>query len=125
MVGDGINDSLALKAGAVGIAMGAQAADIAVAAADVVLISKDLRRLATAIRLSRQCRRTLSLNVALGLGWTALLTLLAALGLLGSAGVLLAALLHNLSSLLVMANAGRLLRFQDRLPALAAPAGKT
>lgn len=123
VVGDGINDSLALKAGAVGIAMGANAADIAVAAADVVLISKDLRRLATAIRLSRQCRRTLTFNVALGLGWTGLLTLLAALGLLGSAGVLLAALLHNLSSLLVMANAGRLLRFQDRLPTLAAPPG--
>lgn len=118
VVGDGINDSLALKAGAVGVAMGASAADIAVAAADVVLISHDLRRLATAIRLSRRCRRVLAQNVGLGLGWAVVLTLLAAFGLLGSAGVLLAALLHNLSTLLVMANAGRLLRFHEPLAAV-------
>jgi heavy metal translocating P-type ATPase len=118
VVGDGINDSLALKAGAVGVAMGASAADIAVAAADVVLISHDLRRLATAIRLSRRCRRVLAQNVVLGLGWAVVLTLLAAFGLLGSAGVLLAAVLHNLSTLLVMANAGRLLRFHEPLSAI-------
>lgn len=118
VVGDGINDSLALKAGAVGVAMGASAADIAVAAADVVLISHDLRRLATAIRLSRLCRRVLAQNVVLGLGWAVALTLLAAFGLLGSAGVLLAAVLHNLSTLLVMANAGRLLRFHEPLTAV-------
>ena len=118
VVGDGINDSLALKAGAVGVAMGASAADIAVAAADVVLISHDLRRLATAVRLSRLCRRVLAQNVVLGLGWAVVLTLLAAFGLLGSAGVLLAAVLHNLSTLLVMANAGRLLRFHEPLSAI-------
>ena len=94
------------------------AADIAVAAADVVLISHDLRRLATAVRLSRLCRRVLAQNVVLGLGWAVVLTLLAAFGLLGSAGVLLAALLHNLSTLLVMATAGRLLRFHEPLSAI-------
>ena len=120
VVGDGINDSLALKAGAVGVAMGAQGADIAVAAADVVLIGNDLRRLATAIRLSRRCRRVLAQNVVLGLGWAVVLTLLAAFGLLGSAGLLLAAVLHNLSTLLVMANAGRLLRFHEPLSRTAA-----
>ncbi|NWK79006.1 cadmium-translocating P-type ATPase [Aquitalea sp. LB_tupeE] len=118
VVGDGINDSLALKAGAVGVAMGASAADIAVAAADVVLISHDLRRLATAVRLSRLSRRVLAQNVVLGLAWAVVLTLLAAFGLLGSAGVLLAAVLHNLSTLLVMANAGRLLRFHEPLSAI-------
>jgi len=70
VVGDGINDSLALKAGAVGIAMGAQGADVALASADLVLMTSDLRRLATCIRLSRRCRSTIHVNVAIGLGWT-------------------------------------------------------
>lgn len=115
VVGDGINDSLALKAGVVGVAMGAGGADIALAAADIVLINGDLRRLATCIRLSRQCRRTLQLNVLIGLGWTLGIVLAAAFGLLGAAGAMIAALLHNLSTLLVLANAGRLLRYDERL----------
>jgi heavy metal translocating P-type ATPase len=115
VVGDGINDSLALKAGVVGVAMGANGADIALAAADIVLINGDLRRLATCIRLSRQCRRTLQVNVLIGLGWTLAIVVAAAFGLLGAAGAMIAALLHNLSTLLVLTNAGRLLRYDERL----------
>ncbi|MBO9549490.1 heavy metal translocating P-type ATPase [Pseudomonas sp.] len=115
VVGDGINDSLALKAGVVGVAMGANGADIALAAADIVLINGDLRRLATCIRLSRQCRRTLQVNVLIGLGWTLAIVVAAAFGLLGAAGAMVAALLHNLSTLLVLTNAGRLLRYDERL----------
>ncbi len=97
----------------VGVAMGATGSDLALASADVVLLSNNLRRLATSIRLSRRCRRTIHGNVALGLGWTAVLIGFASTGLLGVSGALLAAILHNLGTLAVMANAGRLLRFQE------------
>ncbi len=113
VVGDGINDSLALKVGAVGVAMGAQGTDVALASADLVLMTSDLRRLATAIRLSRRCRRTIHVNVAIGLGWTLLLVGLAAAGVLGAEGAIVAALLHNLSTFLGLGNAGRLLLFDE------------
>jgi P-type E1-E2 ATPase len=113
VVGDGINDGLALKAGAVGIAMGAQGADVALASADVVLMTSDLRRLGTCVRLSRRCRRTIHVNVAIGLGWTLLLIGLAATGALGAGGAVIAALLHNASTFVGLGNAGRLLLFDE------------
>jgi len=113
VVGDGINDGLALKVGAVGVAMGAERTDVALASADLVLMSSDLRRLATAIRLSRRCRRTIAANVAIGLGWTMVIASLAAAGALGPAGAVTAALLHNVSTFATLANAGRLLTFDE------------
>ncbi len=113
VVGDGINDSLALRAGAVGVAMGAQGADVAMASADLALMTNDLRRLGTCVRLSRLCRRTIYQNVAIGLGFTFVLTALAAAGVLGLEAPIIAALLHNVSTLLGIGNAGRLLLFDE------------
>src|ERR1700748_2982283 len=115
VVGDGINDSLALRAGAVGVAMGQQGADVALASADMALMTNDLRRLGTCIRLSRRCRRTIYVNVSIGLGWTVVLVALAVGGVLGAAAPVIAAVTHNISTLIVMGNAGRLLKFQEPL----------
>ena len=93
-----------------GIAMGGQGTDVALASADLVLMTNDLRRLGTCIRLSRRCRRTIYTNVAIGLVWTLAIVVCAVTGVLGA---LAAALLQNLSSLIVMFNAGRLLKFQE------------
>lgn len=57
----------------------------------------------------------LQVNVIIGLGWTLAIVVFAAFGWLGAAGAMIAAVLHNLSTLLVLGNAGRLLRFQEPL----------
>ncbi|MEM5387943.1 cation-translocating P-type ATPase [Paraburkholderia phymatum] len=110
MIGDGLNDVLAIKAGSTSIAMGERGIDIALASADVVLLGDDLRRIGTCIRLGRQCRRTATVNAAIGLAWTVGVIGFAATGVVGAVSV---ALLHNLGTFIVIANAGRLLRIDE------------
>ncbi|WP_420212385.1 heavy metal translocating P-type ATPase [Burkholderia aenigmatica] len=110
VVGDGLNDVLAIKAGSTSIAMGERGVDIAIASADVVLLGDDLRRIPTCIRLGRRCRRTATTNAAIGLAWTLAVIALAATGMLGAVW---AAILHNVGTFIVIANAGRLLRIDE------------
>jgi Cd2+/Zn2+-exporting ATPase len=111
VVGDGLNDVLAIKAGPTSIAMGERGIDIAVASADVVLLGDDLRRIPTCIRLGRRCLRTTAINAGIGLAWTVAVIALAATGVLSAVWV---AIVHNLGTFIVIANAGRLLRMDER-----------